>query len=70
MTVVVPSLRRDENNLLLWNFYDLTSPMHTFSGHQDVILEFQLRSRDFKGIMFKVVEQLIASTGFDLLSCK
>jgi len=45
LTVVVPSLRREENNLLLWNNHDLSNPVHTFSGHQDVILEFQWRSR-------------------------
>ena len=42
--MVVPSLRREENNLLLWNYHDLSNPVHTFSGHQDVILEFQWRS--------------------------
>eukprot|EP00795_Rhopilema_esculentum_P001709 gene1709-16188_t len=49
LTVVVPSLRRDENNLHLWHCYDLSSPVHTFSGHQDVILEFQWRSREIRG---------------------
>eukprot|EP00794_Sanderia_malayensis_P018843 gene18843-20739_t len=49
LTVVVPTLRRDENNLLLWNCFDLTLPVHTFTGHQDVILEFQWRIRSFKG---------------------
>ncbi|XP_077982263.1 GATOR2 complex protein WDR59-like [Glandiceps talaboti] len=43
VTVVVPQLRRGENSLLLWNTTNLGSPMHTFIGHTDVVLEFQWR---------------------------
>ncbi|XP_070574732.1 GATOR2 complex protein WDR59-like [Ptychodera flava] len=43
VTVVVPQLRRGENNLLLWDTTNLGSPVHTFVGHSDVVLEFQWR---------------------------
>ncbi|XP_043937539.1 GATOR complex protein WDR59 [Protopterus annectens] len=44
VTVMVPQLRR-ENSLLLWNIYDLNVPVHTFVGHDDVVLEFQWRKQ-------------------------
>nr|CAD7194662.1 unnamed protein product [Timema douglasi] len=43
VTVVVPQLRRGENSLLLWNISNQTSPVHTFVGHTDVVLEFEWR---------------------------
>lgn len=49
VTVVVPQLRRGENNLILWNITnmsDLTSPVHTFVGHTDVVMEFSWRKKD------------------------
>ncbi|XP_069595462.1 GATOR2 complex protein WDR59 isoform X2 [Ranitomeya imitator] len=45
VTVMVPQLRR-ENSLLLWNIYDLHSPVHIFVGHDDVVLEFQWRKQN------------------------
>ncbi|KFQ15227.1 WD repeat-containing protein 59, partial [Leptosomus discolor] len=44
VTVMVPQLRR-ENSLLLWNVFDLNTPVHTFMGHDDVVLEFQWRKQ-------------------------
>ncbi|XP_064414503.1 GATOR2 complex protein WDR59 isoform X2 [Latimeria chalumnae] len=44
VTVMVPQLRR-ENSLLLWNIFDLNVPVHTFVGHDDVVLEFQWRKQ-------------------------
>ncbi|XP_053255235.1 GATOR complex protein WDR59 isoform X1 [Podarcis raffonei] len=44
VTVMVPQLRR-ENSLLLWNVFDLNTPVHTFVGHDDVVLEFQWRKQ-------------------------
>ncbi|KAJ7312114.1 hypothetical protein JRQ81_006455, partial [Phrynocephalus forsythii] len=44
VTVMVPQLRR-ENSLLLWNVFDLNAPVHTFVGHDDVVLEFQWRKQ-------------------------
>ncbi|CAG5096559.1 Similar to WDR59: GATOR complex protein WDR59 (Homo sapiens) [Cotesia congregata] len=43
VTIVVPPLRRGENSLLLWNIANLNTPIHTFVGHTDVVLEFQWR---------------------------
>ncbi|GAB6032166.1 hypothetical protein CHUAL_010817 [Chamberlinius hualienensis] len=43
ITVVVPQLRRGDHSLLLWNTNSLVSPVHTFMGHNDVVLEFQWR---------------------------
>lgn len=44
VTIVVPQLRRGENSLLLWNTTNLNSPICTFVGHNDVVLEFQWRN--------------------------
>ncbi|KAJ8687709.1 hypothetical protein QAD02_023503 [Eretmocerus hayati] len=43
VTIVVPQLRRGENSLLLWNTSNFSSPIYTFVGHTDVVLEFQWR---------------------------
>ncbi|KAK0087002.1 hypothetical protein PV326_005337 [Microctonus aethiopoides] len=43
VTIVVPQLRRGENSLLLWNISNLSTPIYTFVGHTDVVLEFQWR---------------------------
>ncbi|XP_045471317.1 GATOR complex protein WDR59 isoform X2 [Harmonia axyridis] len=43
ITVVVPHMRRGENSLLLWNTANRATPMHTFVGHKDVVLEFAWR---------------------------
>lgn len=43
VTIVVPQLRRGENSLLLWNTSNLSTPIYTFVGHTDVVLEFQWR---------------------------
>ncbi|XP_048402391.1 GATOR complex protein WDR59 isoform X3 [Stegostoma tigrinum] len=45
VTVMVPQLRRGENSLLLWNVLDLNVPVHTFVGHDDVVLEFHWRKQ-------------------------
>lgn len=41
--MVVPQLRRGENSLRLWSVTDMSSPVHTFVGHSDVVLEFEWR---------------------------
>ncbi|XP_046999380.1 GATOR complex protein WDR59 isoform X1 [Schistocerca americana] len=43
VTVVVPQLRRGENSLLLWKISNPSTPVHTFVGHTDVVLEFEWR---------------------------
>ncbi|KAF8783299.1 GATOR complex protein WDR59 like protein [Argiope bruennichi] len=43
VTVVVPPLRRGDNNLLLWNMKNWATPVHTFFGHSDVVVEFGWR---------------------------
>ena len=44
VTVAVPQLRRGDNYCLcLWNTASLGSPQHTFTGHSDVVLEFDWR---------------------------
>lgn len=45
VTVVVPQLRRGENSLLLWNIANRATPVHTFIGHRDVVLEFEWRKQ-------------------------
>lgn len=48
VTVVVPQLRRGENSLLLWNTANPATPVHTFVGHKDVVLEFGWRKQVHK----------------------
>lgn len=41
LIVLVPPIKRVDNNLLLWNLSSIDTPVHTFVGHSDTILEFQ-----------------------------
>lgn len=41
LIVLVPPEKRVDNNLLLWNLNTIDTPVHTFVGHTDTILEFQ-----------------------------
>lgn len=41
--MIVPSLGRGENSLLLWNNARQGSPICSFQGHSDVILDFAWR---------------------------
>ncbi|CAH1725138.1 GATOR complex protein WDR59 [Aphis gossypii] len=41
LIVLVPPEKRVDNNLILWNLSSINSPVHTFVGHSDMILEFQ-----------------------------
>lgn len=41
LIVLVPPEQRVDNNLLLWNLSATNTPVHTFVGHTDTILEFQ-----------------------------
>ena len=45
VTVVLSQLRRGENNIFLWNNNSLDQPVHQFTGHSDVVLEFQWRKK-------------------------
>lgn len=55
ITVVVPQLRRGENSLLLWNTANRSTPMHTFVGHRDVVLEFEWRKQTTGSSDFQLV---------------
>lgn len=49
LIVLVPPEKRVDNNLLLWNLSAINTPVHTFVGHSDTILEFQwLKNNDDK----------------------
>ncbi|XP_071547445.1 GATOR2 complex protein WDR59 isoform X3 [Panulirus ornatus] len=79
ITVVVPQLRRGENSLLLWSVTDMSSPVHTFVGHSDVVLEFEWRqnsnnpgehqlvtwARDHSLRIWKIDQQLQRLCGHD-----
>ena len=40
-TVVVPQLKdKNVNTLFLWHSADLGTPVHSFFGHKDVVLDF------------------------------
>lgn len=43
VTVIVPNLGRGENSLLLWNNARQSTPICSFQGHSDVILDFAWR---------------------------
>jgi len=43
LTLVMRTLVRGENNLVLWNRADLRAPVHTFYGHTDMVLGFGWR---------------------------
>jgi len=43
---VVTMPQRKENNLMLWSLDNLTTPVHTFVGHQDIPREFVWRCGD------------------------
>jgi len=45
VTLVMHTLLRGENNLMLWDRNDLRSPVHTFYGHSDMVLEFAWRKK-------------------------
>uniref|UniRef100_A0A0V0G8I0 Putative conserved wd40 repeat-containing protein n=1 Tax=Triatoma dimidiata TaxID=72491 RepID=A0A0V0G8I0_TRIDM len=45
LMVVIPPMRRGDNSLLLWNLTNLNSPVHSFVGHADVVLEFDWGKR-------------------------
>lgn len=64
ITVVVPQLRRGENSLLLWNTANRATPVHTFVGHKDVVLEFGWRKqkhgeRDFQLVTWSKDQNLL-----------
>jgi len=40
LTLVMHTLLRGENNLMLWNRQDLRVPVHTFYGHTDMVIDF------------------------------
>ena len=40
LTLVMHTVLRGENNLVLWNRTDLRAPIHTFYGHTDMVLNF------------------------------
>lgn len=49
LIVLVPPEKRVDNNLILWNLSAINTPVHTFVGHSDTILEFQwLKNNDDK----------------------
>ncbi|XP_033209971.1 GATOR complex protein WDR59 isoform X1 [Belonocnema kinseyi] len=55
VTIVVPQLRRGENSLLLWNTANLSSPIYTFVGHTDVVLEFQWRQQKNENSEYELI---------------
>lgn len=55
VTAVVPQLRRGENSLLLWDTTNRTTPMHSFVGHRDVVLDFEWRKQKSNENNFQLV---------------
>lgn len=42
--MMTTQLRRGENSLLLWSLSDLSNPVHSFFGNNDLVLEFDWKS--------------------------
>ncbi|KAI9550538.1 hypothetical protein GHT06_005241 [Daphnia sinensis] len=42
--MMTTQLRRGENSLLLWSLSDLSNPVHSFLGNNDLVLEFDWKS--------------------------
>ncbi|XP_059350855.1 GATOR complex protein WDR59-like isoform X2 [Daphnia carinata] len=42
--MMTTQLRRGENSLLLWRLSDLSNPVHSFLGNNDLVLEFDWKS--------------------------
>ncbi|XP_050528244.1 GATOR complex protein WDR59 isoform X2 [Daktulosphaira vitifoliae] len=56
LIVLVPPIKRVDNNLLLWNLSAINVPVHTFVGHSDTILEFQwLKNHDDKTAEYELI---------------
>lgn len=56
LIVLVPEILLPDNNLLLWNLSSINSPVHTFVGHTDSIVEFQWIKNDDDGDRFSDYE--------------
>lgn len=55
LMVVVPPMRRGENSLLLWNLSNPTTPVHTFVGHTDIVLEFEWRKHKDESLDYQLI---------------
>ena len=44
LTLVMQTVLRGQNNLMLWNRQNLRAPVHTFYGHTDTVLDFSWHS--------------------------
>jgi len=51
LTLVMHTLLRGENNLMLWNREDLRVPVHTFYGHTDMVLDFGWSSQGGRSML-------------------
>ena len=45
LTLVMQTVLRGQNNLMLWNRQNLRAPVHTFYGHSDTVLDFGFTAR-------------------------
>lgn len=54
--MMTTQLRRGENGLLLWSLSDMSNAVHSFLGHNDVVLEFDWKRcrPGMKLLFFKV----------------
>ncbi|XKL68648.1 hypothetical protein PGB90_006417 [Kerria lacca] len=43
LVIIIPTPRKIENTLLLWNLSNNSVPLHTFVGHSEIVLDFQWR---------------------------
>ena len=55
VTSLVPHFGVHDHSLFLWNNSDLTSPVHTFGRHRDVILDFDWRRCGDLGADYQMV---------------
>ena len=49
LTLVMQTVLRGQNNLMLWNRQNLRAPVHTFYGHTDTVLDFSWHNASHLG---------------------
>ena len=55
VTVLVPHFGAHDHSLFLWNNNNLSTPVHTFVGHRDVILDFEWRKYGGGALEYQMV---------------
>ncbi|XKL65211.1 hypothetical protein PGB90_005297 [Kerria lacca] len=55
LVIIIPTPRKIENTLLLWNLSNNSVPLHTFVGHSEIVLDFQWRHFPQNGSDYQLI---------------